>query len=139
MLTSRGLGIVLGDLAEMGYDARWGVFSAADVGARHERERMWIMGNSKCCVRIARTDRTILPKDYGTKRNFRYPQVWCKNRFVSEMGSESITISYYNEPPPPESMRVVDDVASELDRLKAIGNGQVSAVVKLAWENLKGN
>lgn len=32
MLTSRGLGIVLGDLASMGYDAEWGVLAASDVG-----------------------------------------------------------------------------------------------------------
>ena len=35
MLTSRGLGTVLGDLASMGFDARWGVLGAADVGANH--------------------------------------------------------------------------------------------------------
>jgi hypothetical protein len=29
-------------------------------------------------------------------------------------------------------------VADQLDRLKAIGNGQVPAVVKLAWETLSG-
>jgi hypothetical protein len=33
MLTSRGLGRVLGDLASMGFDAKWGVLGAADVGA----------------------------------------------------------------------------------------------------------
>jgi DNA (cytosine-5)-methyltransferase 1 len=43
MLTSRGLGIVLGDLAEMGYDAEWGVLGADDVGAPHKRKRIWIM------------------------------------------------------------------------------------------------
>ncbi len=42
MLTSRGLGVVLGDLARLGYDARWGVFSAAGVGAPHLRRRIWI-------------------------------------------------------------------------------------------------
>jgi len=42
MLTSRGLGTVLGDLASMGFDAEWGVLSAADVGANHQRERIWI-------------------------------------------------------------------------------------------------
>jgi hypothetical protein len=36
MLTSRGLGRVLGDLASMGFDARWGVLGAADVGAKHQ-------------------------------------------------------------------------------------------------------
>ncbi|WP_429502885.1 DNA cytosine methyltransferase [Paraburkholderia youngii] len=44
MLTSRGLGRVLGDLAAMGFDAEWGVLSAADVGAYHLRERIWIRG-----------------------------------------------------------------------------------------------
>ena len=43
MLTSRGLGTVLGDLASMGFDARWGVLGAADVGANHKRDRIWIV------------------------------------------------------------------------------------------------
>jgi DNA (cytosine-5)-methyltransferase 1 len=43
MLTSRGLGRVLGDLASMGFDARWGVLGAADVGANHQRDRIWIL------------------------------------------------------------------------------------------------
>lgn len=43
MLVSRGLGVVLGDLAAMGFDARWGVLGAAHVGAPHRRERIWIV------------------------------------------------------------------------------------------------
>ena len=42
MLVHRGLGVVLGDLAALGYDARWNVLGASDVGARHRRERIWI-------------------------------------------------------------------------------------------------
>ena len=41
-LTGRGLGIVAGDLASLGYDCRWEVLSASSVGARHLRERIWI-------------------------------------------------------------------------------------------------
>jgi len=44
MLTSRGLERVLADLAKMGFDAEWGVLSAADIGANHQRERIWIVG-----------------------------------------------------------------------------------------------
>lgn len=44
MLTSRGLGRVLGDLASMGFDARWCVLGAADVGANHQRDRIWVVG-----------------------------------------------------------------------------------------------
>jgi DNA (cytosine-5)-methyltransferase 1 len=42
-LLGRGMGVVLGDLAEIGYDAEWEVVSAADMGAPHLRERVWIM------------------------------------------------------------------------------------------------
>ena len=46
MLTRRGLGTVLGDLAKMGFNAEWGVVSAAEVGAHHKRSRIWIVANS---------------------------------------------------------------------------------------------
>ena len=47
MLTSRGLGRVLGDLAALGYDARWGVLGAVDAGAPHKRDRIWIVAHSE--------------------------------------------------------------------------------------------
>ena len=43
MLTSRGLGTVIGDFSEMGYDTEWCVLGASDVGARHQRERIWLV------------------------------------------------------------------------------------------------
>lgn len=43
VLTGRGLDRVLGDLAALGFDARWGVLGAADVGAPHKRDRIWIV------------------------------------------------------------------------------------------------
>lgn len=43
LLTSRGLDVVLGDLAAMGFDAEWGVYGAADAGAPHKRDRIWIV------------------------------------------------------------------------------------------------
>ena len=47
-LLSDGLGIVLGELAAMGFDAEWYVLSAAAVGAPHRRERVWIVAYAKC-------------------------------------------------------------------------------------------
>ncbi len=43
-LVTRGLGRVLGDLAALGYDCRWTVLGAADVGAPHQRDRFWLVG-----------------------------------------------------------------------------------------------
>ena len=46
MLTSRGLDRVLADLAALGFDAEWGTLSAADVGAPHKRDRIWILARN---------------------------------------------------------------------------------------------
>lgn len=45
MLTVRGLGRVLGDLAAMGYDAQWGIVSAADA--------IWLDGTP--CLGVSQT------------------------------------------------------------------------------------
>jgi DNA (cytosine-5)-methyltransferase 1 len=42
-LIVRGLGRVLGDLAQVGYDAEWRIIGARDLGAHHIRERLWIL------------------------------------------------------------------------------------------------
>jgi len=44
-LTHRGLDIVLGSLAKIGYDAEWQTISAASVGAPHIRERVFIVAH----------------------------------------------------------------------------------------------
>ena len=48
-LTLRGLGTVLSDLAEMGYNARWCVLGADDAGAPHRRKRIWILAYTDGC------------------------------------------------------------------------------------------
>ncbi len=46
-LLGRGIGRVLGDLAECGYDAEWACIGASDVGAPHRRKRIWIVGDAR--------------------------------------------------------------------------------------------
>lgn len=45
---SLGFKEVLKDLAEIGYDARWQVVRASDVGAPHRRERIFIIATPQC-------------------------------------------------------------------------------------------
>lgn len=54
MLTLRGLDVVLGDLASMGYDAEWCVLGADDAGAPHIRKRIWILADASQHGRLAR-------------------------------------------------------------------------------------
>ena len=44
---SLGLSSVISDLEEDGYRATWGIFSAEEVGAPHQRKRVFIMGDTK--------------------------------------------------------------------------------------------
>jgi DNA (cytosine-5)-methyltransferase 1 len=41
----RALGAVLGDLCELGYDTQWATVAAADIGAPHRRERVFIVAH----------------------------------------------------------------------------------------------
>jgi len=43
-----GFDSVLRDLASIGYDAKWGVVRASEVGAPHQRARLYIIANPSC-------------------------------------------------------------------------------------------
>jgi len=42
-IRTKGADVVAGRLSDLGYDARWDVLSAFDVGAPHIRERWWLL------------------------------------------------------------------------------------------------
>lgn len=52
-----GFDAVLGDLAALGYDARWGVVRASDAGAPHRRERVFVIAED--ADRAARGERRL--------------------------------------------------------------------------------
>ena len=114
-LRTRGLSVVLRDLAAMGYDARWGVLGCRQFGADHIRERIWIVATN-----------TNLPQREGGGLSGgihqEHKDLGCSNWRQDQSNLE----------------RVADGLANGMDahRLRAIGNGQVPAVAKLAWEIL---
>lgn len=57
-LFTRGIDVVLGSLAEIGYDAEWETIRASDVGAPHRRERVWIVAYP-CCERRRKTAKCV--------------------------------------------------------------------------------
>ena len=46
LLVKRGLAVVIGDLASMGYATRWGIVGAHHAGAPHKRDRIWIVADA---------------------------------------------------------------------------------------------
>lgn len=67
-VTLRALGRVLGDLAELGYDACWTGLRAADVGAPHGRFRVFVLAWD--ATRPAGLGGDAAPADAGGKAGF---------------------------------------------------------------------
>ena len=161
MLTSRGLGTVLGDLASMGFDARWGVLGAENIGANHQRDRIWIVGKNvsnplRDRLQGVREDGDIegqigLRCREGRDKEQDLHMAHTKDKgYVRWLRGMGATESQHNDrrgqingsgewwQVEPNVGRVVDGMASRVDRLKAIGNGQVPLCAATAWRILTG-
>lgn len=119
MLTSRGLGRVLGDLAALGFDARWGVLGAAHAGAPHLRERIWILANA---------DRSYSD---GWRSALQVGRYWRAGEAAKDGDRERT--EWATEP---GVGILAHGVAQRVEQLTALGNGQVPAVVRQAWRLL---
>jgi len=198
MLTTRGGTRVIADLTQMGYDTKWTVMGAADIGAPHQRDRMWIvgkMGNTYNNGQIAAKVRTSLTQGSNSNK-IRQEQASKSQRPSKQHGQMAYTSSFggkagladtqggqerdtdksqhssanlanpthsrdvwrewelgftqqkYNSGGSPTDGsgewwsvepsvgRVANGVAHRVDRLKAIGNGQVPLCAATAWRLL---
>jgi DNA (cytosine-5)-methyltransferase 1 len=101
------------DLKQMGYQVRCVSLSASDLGADHVRERYWLRAH-------ADSDGELLsPIDAEAPELSRL--------------RESVWETY------PDESGMADGLAHRVDRLKAIGNGQVPCVAAAAWRTLGGS
>lgn len=191
-LTARGLAVVLGDLAESGYNAEWDVCGANTIGANHERKRIWILAvdrdfsdsksarwerSKSFCDKFVEarqpsigSDDFLFPETISKqgqsgrqadtdceRENVESWQNW-KRHFVfgadnqrdhsddTVEPSQKIQGSGLHNPrgnecrgfkswwqTEPDVGRVVNGLASRVDRLRAIGNGQIPAAAALMF------
>lgn len=131
LLADPYMGRIFGDLAESGYRVRWTCLGADDVGANHRRKRLWILAYTKSMRSFS-----VLSENNGTSREGIEPSVRSTYRRSFGMGQESssVCLEEWKDPPEPDGMAHV--VASQLDRLKAIGNGQVPLCMARAFQIL---
>jgi DNA (cytosine-5)-methyltransferase 1 len=184
-------GTILGELAESGYNAVWRVLSAAEVGAPHKRDRVWIVAHDNSRGRWPEWQRGRLAEIPGfganqpvevteldskvahTNGNGRNRQSQWKivtdetgeqaqlesdlccdvgnaERQSLALGQGQRNNAQQKQPPAvgaggqgrewwavePGLDRVANGVPNRVDRLKAIGNGQVPAVVAEVWRLL---
>ena len=79
---SLGFKEVLGDLAQNGYDAKWRIVRASDVGAPHQRARLFIIAyaNSNACQESRRAYREIPTESTGFQKWQDIGQARCEHR-----------------------------------------------------------
>jgi DNA (cytosine-5)-methyltransferase 1 len=178
MLVNRGLGTVLADLAKLGFDAEWGVLGAADIGANHKRDRIWVVAKRSGFFPHSQHDRIRrweqqsqsieekarkLAYSNSTQRqgnkcpigiqegysiiDSNNSQPYVGDTEISRLSScfkgqgerqpwgASIGSAQWWEAEPPLD-RVANGMADRVDRLKAIGNGQVPLCATTAWNIL---
>ncbi|HUW30908.1 MAG TPA: DNA cytosine methyltransferase [Planctomycetota bacterium] len=151
LLVSRGLDVVLADHASLGFDAEWGVVGADDAGAPQIRERLWIVADAEeprleghrhgAAEQNGRTEQGH-PRAAGGKMDHTHgveqghierpgPTGWWLQDPAVGCGRSGRARSAKSR-----LGRVAYGVADRLDRIKALGEGQVPAVVRLAWNIL---
>lgn len=121
LLASGYFGTVLGDLAAAGYDCKWRVLSAAECGAPHLRERVWIFANDRQ-KRISGSGKETLRRERGIQGSQDVGRI-APSRIRPDL-------------PASQLCRSRNDVADYVDRISAVGNGQVPIVAATAWHLL---
>lgn len=107
-LTFRGLGRVLGDMAESGYNAEWKCIPVCDFSLPHIRERVWI-------VAYRHGERKLQP-GWGLE---------YKRRWISDRGKAIDWILSRGG-----VLRSFDGIPARLDRVKCLGNAVVPQVAE---------
>jgi DNA (cytosine-5)-methyltransferase 1 len=160
MLLHRGLGRVICDLAQIGYDAEWQIISAADLGAPHLRKRIWIVaypisingGNPHRSEpsdslegkgpgepdRARGGSRTMADSDQSGLEG-RHSGIMSECAGQQSAGARSTSASgpdgyWLTEP---NVGRVADGVPHRVDRLRGLGNAIVPQCAALIMERIR--
>jgi DNA (cytosine-5)-methyltransferase 1 len=150
-IRTRGAKAIVERLAKIGYDCRWTVVSASELGAIHQRERWFLLAahadnlhlwqQSGGLGRQSREDKAIPSREkmantdgerWGERRPWK--EIW--GRLPKPLG-----LSYKDWPkeiPEPSICRVDDGISTRVDQLRALGNAVVPIQAKEAFKRLMG-
>lgn len=114
-LLSLGMGRVLGDLAELGYDAEWHCLRAAFAGVPQIRDRIWI-------VAYPASERMEGIGQEALLRLYELPWLENERSAAAWRGRSDLPAS--------RLCRVRNGVPNHMDRLKSLGNALVPQIAE---------
>ena len=158
-ISSRGGLQVVRTIAEMGYDCRWCVVSAASVGAPHKRERWFLLAHShdygsssgkrggsvgKCPLSgkgEKKQEEGFREAERASGVSSHVAHAKCAGLEGRQDSGESKLIQPWDAgwwETEPAVGRVVDGLPNRVDRIKCLGNSVVAAQAKKAFKILMG-
>ena len=120
-LVSNGLGTILTQLAEGGYNARWATLGGFDSGSSVDGKRLWLLATK---ADSERRDEVSIPTQVPDSRESFKRKL---SRAISATWDAETDAKMRRDP---------DEMASRMERLKAIGNGQDPILVARAFSTL---
>lgn len=124
-LLYRGMGVVLGTMADLGYDATWHCIPAAAVGAPHRRDRLFIIADSN-----------------GSRRATELASETCWSSWDAKVADDGCdgagrsqkrrAMDWWTVEPGLD--RLVNGFPDRLDRLRCLGNAIVPQVAEVVGE-----
>ena len=121
---SLGLREVIADLESLSYRTAWGIFSAREVGASHQRKRVYILADSQSIrVQGLRPSREQESHPHGQEK-----LSMCESQRPRHASWDA----------EPRLGRVVNGGADRVDRIRMLGNGVVPQTAAKAWLTLTG-
>jgi DNA (cytosine-5)-methyltransferase 1 len=118
----RGIDVVIGDLAEIGYFASWDCIPAAAIGAHFVGDRIWIIA-SRSETRRCRWERS-------------WPATVGKNQWGRDKFERLVRMEVEHGVPAGSLGRVSDGVPNRIHRLRGLGNAIVPQIAELLFRQI---
>jgi DNA (cytosine-5)-methyltransferase 1 len=152
-IRTRGLDVVLQELAKAGYDCRWTMLSASGVGANHKRDRWFLLAAHKEELANAEHSRSHGSETLGRGSKNANGSAQRKKKSVESergdsprvlrpvtgIGADSPSLrsqdSWKTEP---SVGRVANGVPCTVERIRCLGNAVVPLQAKRAFEMMMG-
>lgn len=167
-IRTRGLDTILKEFTKAGYDCRWTMLRASDVGAKHKRERWFLLAHANNNGSFTNQDRGSVGKCIVQRETTQKQEegirslerTGCLSSYVAYAKSERLEkarfpvgwakkltilddkIEYGTWGKEPENKLELDGMANgipyRMDRIRALGNSVVPAQVQMAFKRLMG-
>jgi DNA (cytosine-5)-methyltransferase 1 len=129
---------VVQDLAGLGFDCRWGVISAAQVGAPHKRDRWWLAGKAVAHTSGGgRTERGFSEPTGVQGQGGPFALGCSEEQQRREDRERSADLSWYWSIEP-GLVRVVHGISGHVVRIRSLGNAVVPYQARIAFRTLMG-